>query len=186
MTAASSIGRIRLHVTSAAARRGWLHVGAVRMRCAIGAGGITARKREGDGSTPRGRYRLERLLYRADRLRRPRCGLPTTAITPCDGWCDAVGDRNYNRAVRHPYPASAERLWRDDGLYDVLVVISHNRCPRLQRGGSAIFIHVAREGYPPTHGCVALARPELLRLMARCSAQTTIDTVAIGRPGRRR
>jgi L,D-peptidoglycan transpeptidase YkuD (ErfK/YbiS/YcfS/YnhG family) len=84
-----------------------------------------------------------------------------------DGWCDAPGDRNYNRPVRHPYPASAERLWREDELYDVLVVLGHNQRPRLRGGGSAIFMHVARPGYLPTEGCIALERGHLLALLER-------------------
>ena len=87
------------------------------------------------------------------------------AIAPHDGWCDAPEDRNYNRLVRHPYPTSAERLWRSDGLYDVLVVLEHNTCPRVRGGGSAIFLHVAAPGFTPTAGCVAIRRDVLLRLL---------------------
>ena len=87
------------------------------------------------------------------------------AIRPRDGWCDAPADRNYNRPVRHPYPASAERLWRADGLYDVVVVLGYNDRPRVRGRGSAIFMHVARPGYAPTEGCIALARPHLLRVL---------------------
>jgi len=89
-------------------------------------------------------------------------------IAPDDGWCDAPGDRNYNRPVRHPYPASAERLWREDGLYDIVVVLSHNVRPRVRGAGSAVFMHLARPGYRPTEGCIALKREHLLRLLERC------------------
>jgi L,D-peptidoglycan transpeptidase YkuD (ErfK/YbiS/YcfS/YnhG family) len=88
-------------------------------------------------------------------------------MRPEDGWCDAPGDRNYNRPVRHPYPASAERLWREDELYDVVVVLGHNQRPRIRAGGSAIFMHVARPGYLPTEGCIALARRHLLIVLER-------------------
>ena len=107
------------------------------------------------------------VLYRADRIRRPSTGLPVRSIGRSDGWCDAAGDRNYNRLVRHPYPASAERLWRADGLYDIVVVLDHNRVPRVRGAGSAIFMHVAGPGYPPTAGCIALQREHLLRLLRR-------------------
>ena len=106
-----------------------------------------------------------RVLFRADRLPRPRTALPVQRIGRADGWCDAPGDRNYNRPVRHPYPASAERLWREDALYDVVVVLGHNQRPRLRGAGSAIFMHVARPGYLPTEGCIALRRDHLLRLL---------------------
>jgi len=95
-------------------------------------------------------------------------------MTPRDGWCDAAEDRNYNRPVRLPYPASAERMWRDDDLYDFVVVLNQNRLPRKRYGGSAIFMHVARPGYAPTEGCIALAAPELERLLALLRRGATI------------
>jgi L,D-peptidoglycan transpeptidase YkuD (ErfK/YbiS/YcfS/YnhG family) len=123
------------------------------------------RKREGDGATPVGCWRALRVLYRADRVRRPLTGLPVTRIRRTDGWCDASGDRNYNRAVRHPYGASAESLWREDRLYDVVVVLGHNTVPRVRGHGSAIFLHLAGPGYAPTHGCIALRQEHLLLLL---------------------
>src|SRR5262249_38999734 len=102
-----------------------------------------------------------------DRVRRPATGLPVRQIRPDDGWCDAPKDGNYNRPVRHPYPASAERLWRTDGLYDVVVVLDHNQRPRVRGGGSAIFMHIAHPRYTPTEGCIALKREHLLRLLSR-------------------
>jgi L,D-peptidoglycan transpeptidase YkuD (ErfK/YbiS/YcfS/YnhG family) len=89
------------------------------------------------------------------------------ALRANDGWCDAPGDRNYNRRIEHPYPASAERMWREDGLYDVIVVLSYNELPRIQGRGSAIFLHCAPPGYRPTAGCIAVARGQLLRLVER-------------------
>jgi L,D-peptidoglycan transpeptidase YkuD (ErfK/YbiS/YcfS/YnhG family) len=133
--------------------------------CALGRGGISRGKREGDGATPAGRLVLRRIWYRADRVPRPRSRLPVHAIRPDDGWCDAAGDRNYNRPVRLPYPASHERLWRDDHVYDVVVELGWNERPRVQGRGSAIFLHLARPGYAPTEGCVALARADMLRLL---------------------
>jgi L,D-peptidoglycan transpeptidase YkuD (ErfK/YbiS/YcfS/YnhG family) len=119
------------------------------------------------------------VLWRPDRGPRPACGLPARAIVPTDGWCDAVGDRNYNRPVRHPYPASAERLWRADRLYDVVVVLAHNHVPRVQGLGSAIFMHVARPGYRPTEGCIALSARDLRLLLARIGRGAR---VAVARP----
>lgn len=157
---------LRVCSRSAAATTGWLQAGWMRFPCALGRSGQAAAKREGDGATPRGRFVIWRVLYRADRLRRPGTGLPIAAIQRDDGWCDAPDDRNYNRPVRHPYRVSAEAMWREDGLYDVVVVISHNQRPRVRGHGSAVFIHCAREGYEPTAGCVALRRIHLLRVLA--------------------
>ncbi len=121
---------------------------------------------------------MRAVLYRPDRVRRPRTRLPVRPIRPHDGWCDAPADRNYNRPVRHPYPASAERLWRADGLYDVVVVLGYNDRPRVRGRGSAIFMHVARPGYAPTEGCIALARPHLLRLLERLGPRSAVAVPA--------
>jgi L,D-peptidoglycan transpeptidase YkuD (ErfK/YbiS/YcfS/YnhG family) len=152
---------------SAAARRGWLHLGPLRFPCALGRSGSRVRKREGDGATPIGRWPIDGILFRPDRMGRPRTKLPVQRVRRTDGWCDAPGDRNYNRLVRHPYPASAERLWREDGLYDLVVVLGHNQRPRLRGAGSAIFMHIARPGYLPSEGCIALERGHLLRVLER-------------------
>jgi L,D-peptidoglycan transpeptidase YkuD (ErfK/YbiS/YcfS/YnhG family) len=144
-------------------------LGAQRWPCALGRTGRTLRKREGDGATPAGRWALREVLYRPDRMRRPRTRLAVVPLRPWQGWCDAPRDRNYNRLVRYPYPASAEPLWREDGLYDIVVVLEYNICPRVRGRGSAVFLHVARPGLSPTEGCVALARDHLLQLLARLS-----------------
>ena len=146
----------------------------MRFPCALGRAGCRVRKREGDGATPIGHWRLRAVLYRPDRVQRPRTHLPVRAIRPCDGWCDAPADRNYNRPVRHPYPASAERLWRADGLYDIVVVLDCNDRPRVRGRGSAIFMHVAKPGYAPTEGCIALARAHLLRLLERLGPRSAV------------
>ena len=147
------------------------------LRCAIGRGGIARVKAEGDGATPAGRFPLRRVLYRADRIAAPRTALPRAAIDPADGWCDAPEDARYNRAVRHPYKARAERLWRADGCYDLLAVIGFNDDPVVAGAGSAIFLHVARPDFAPTEGCVALALGDLREILAGWQPE---DRVAIG------
>jgi len=138
-------------------------------RCALGKGGVIAAgdKREGDGKSPLGVWPIRRVLYRPDRGGPPETALPVEALKPEDGWCDAPEDRAYNRQVAHPYPASAERLWRDDHVYDLLVILGHNDDPVIPGAGSAIFLHLAREGYAPTEGCVALSREDLQDLLAQ-------------------
>lgn len=120
---------------------------------------------------------MRQVFYRLDRVMRPRTLLPIRHIRADDGWCDDPADRNYNRAIRHPYPASAEQMWRADGLYDVVVVLGHNDRPRMRGRGSAIFMHVAREGYRPTEGCIAVTRSDLLKLLVWLRAG---DEVVIG------
>ncbi len=133
--------------------------------CALGRSGRKAVKREGDGATPIGQWHVRSVFYRSDRVGRPICGVPVTALRPDDGWCDAADDPNYNRLIRHPYKASAERMWRDDHLYDVVVELGYNDVPRRRNAGSAIFLHLARPGYLPTEGCVAVQLRDMLRLL---------------------
>ncbi len=135
-------------------------------------------KREGDGATPIGRFAVRQAFYRADRLKRPGTRLPLRPLRADDGWCDAPQDRNYNRYVRHPYRASAERLWRADHLYDLIVVIGHNDRPRVRGRGSAVFIHVAAPGLAPTAGCIALRLADLVRLVRRLSCGATLNVLA--------
>jgi len=150
---------------SDAANKGYLQVGNLFVPCALGKSGITALKREGDGGTPLGRFAILDVLFNPKALRRFRSGLPLRGIKTTDGWCDAPADRNYNRPVRHPYPASAEKLCRDDGVYDIVVVLGHNDDPPVPGLGSAIFLHLCKPGYPPTHGCIAVERADLEALL---------------------
>jgi L,D-peptidoglycan transpeptidase YkuD (ErfK/YbiS/YcfS/YnhG family) len=159
---------------NAAAHKGFLECGNIFLPCAVGRSGSTVRKREGDGATPRGRFGLLYVLHNQKFGCRPRTALIAEPIARRDGWCDAPADRNYNRPVPLPYPASTEQLWRDDGLYDVVVVLDYNMAPRIRNRGSAIFMHVARPGFLPTEGCVALRRADLMRLLARVGRKTVV------------
>ncbi len=161
---------MRIQVTA----DGWLHHGKRRYRCALGRGGVRIDKREGDGATPAGLYPLRRLLYRADRLAKPESNLPLAKIQSTDGWCDDPSDAAYNRAVRLPYGAGAEAMWRTDGLYDLVVIMGHNDDPVVPGRGSAIFIHVASRDYGPTEGCVALARRDLLAILPHLASDSEI------------
>ena len=159
---------------SAASTQGAVTHGSLRLKCALGRSGRRVIKREGDGASPIGEWRLVEVFYRADRVLAPRTQLPVRRLKPDHGWCDAIGDRNYNREVRHPYAGSAEKLWRDDQLYDLVVVIAHNRIPRVQGAGSAIFMHLARPGYTATEGCVALEKHDLRRVLALATRRTRL------------
>lgn len=177
--------KITLSTKSLRASSGFLTIQPLKLKCALGRSGISVAKFEGDGATPTGRFRLLRVYYRPDRLSRPKTQLPVFALRPMDGWCDAADDRNYNRQVRLPYPASHERLWRSDSLYDIIVVIDYNITKRRRMRGSAIFMHLARPGYKPTQGCVALAKPDLLKLLALCNSNTEIEIGPVNQRGRR-
>ena len=150
--------------------------------CAIGRGGVRRDKREGDGATPVGAWPLRRVLYRADRMAAPETGLACTAIRENQGWCDEPADARYNTAVELPYPARHERLWRDDEIYDCLIVLGYNDHPPVAGAGSAIFLHLARPGFTPTEGCVALAQPQLLAYLALATPESRV-CVADDDPG---
>jgi L,D-peptidoglycan transpeptidase YkuD (ErfK/YbiS/YcfS/YnhG family) len=156
-------------------RRGLLVAEAAAIPCALGRGGVVSAKREGDGGTPAGRFALAAVLYRPDRGPRPLSGLPVIALGKNSGWCDDPADRAYNCAVELPYPASAEHLWRDDHLYDVIVVIDYNMHPVRPGAGSAIFLHIAAPDFSPTAGCVAIPLAALRRLLPRLGPRTVIQ-----------
>lgn len=146
-----------------------------RVPAAIGKNGLVWSKREGDGATPVGTFALRCLLYRADRLPPPQTGLMVSSIHPSDGWSDDPRDMLYNQAVPLPHPYSHERLWREDGLYDLIVPLGYNDDPPVPGLGSAIFLHCARDDYGPTEGCVAVDRADLLRLVAECGPDTVME-----------
>ena len=133
----------------------------------MGRGGVAEKKSEGDGITPQGSWAFRRVLYRPDRLDAPKTILPVVQIEEEDGWCDAPADVNYNKLVQLPYPVSAEKLWREDGLYDVVAVLGYNDAPVVKGNGSAIFLHVAKKDYALTEGCVAVKREDLLEALAQ-------------------
>jgi L,D-peptidoglycan transpeptidase YkuD (ErfK/YbiS/YcfS/YnhG family) len=144
---------------------------------ALGRGGIKGNKFEGDGATPRGRFRPLRLWWRADRLPRPKTSLPVKRITRADAWCEDPDDRRYNRPFKLLQGASGDRLWRDDHLYDLIVEIDHNARPRVAKRGSAVFLHLAREGLQPTAGCIAMPLNELKRLIANLDRNSIIRII---------
>jgi L,D-peptidoglycan transpeptidase YkuD (ErfK/YbiS/YcfS/YnhG family) len=152
-----------------------LLAGPLAIPVALGRSGIKANKREGDGSTPRGRFRLVRLWWRADRWPRPRTFLPARRIGSQDGWCEDPADRRYNRPVQVPRESTADRLTRADRLYDFIIELDHNTRPRIAGRGSAVFVHIARANFGPTAGCVALEFTSLRRVLARLGPRTRID-----------
>ncbi|WP_156680608.1 L,D-transpeptidase family protein [Sphingomonas profundi] len=157
---------------------GRMHAFGRAIPCAIGRGGVTpaAAKREGDGATPLGHWPLLGIMLRPDRVQHGRSNLPWRWLRPDDGWSDDVADPAYNRPVRHPHPFSAERLWRADGLYDVIVVLGHNHAPPVAGLGSAIVLHCWNEG-GATEGCVAIDKAELVALLPLLAPGDTIGIV---------
>jgi L,D-peptidoglycan transpeptidase YkuD (ErfK/YbiS/YcfS/YnhG family) len=169
-----SLRRLSVRRKAGDPRAGWLAAGPLTLPVALGRGGIKANKREGDGSTPRGTFRLVRLWWRADRHPRPATLLPVRRIGTDDGWCEDPADRRYNRPVKRTPDSRADRLSRSDDLYDFIIELDHNTRPRIAGRGSAVFIHAVRPGFAPTAGCIALRLPALRRLLANLGPRTRI------------
>lgn len=153
---------------------GMVSWGDKKVKCALGKGGFSDDKLEGDGATPLGRFPLRHLLYRPDRESVPETGLSVFPLSQQDGWCDAPSDIEYNKAVHFPYHASCEQMWRHDHLYDIVVILGYNDEPVEPNKGSAIFLHLAREDYLPSEGCICLRRDDLLSLLKMCDNQSFI------------
>jgi L,D-peptidoglycan transpeptidase YkuD (ErfK/YbiS/YcfS/YnhG family) len=165
---------VRIRAAAGDPRRGWLTAGGQTIPVALGRGGIRANKREGDGGTPKGSFRPRQLWWRADRHPRPRTFLPVRAIGPEDAWCEDPASRHYNQPVRLDRAKGADRLKRDDHLYDFIVEIDHNTDPRIKGRGSAVFLHLARDNFGPTAGCVSMTKSAMLRLLQRLGPETKI------------
>jgi L,D-peptidoglycan transpeptidase YkuD (ErfK/YbiS/YcfS/YnhG family) len=147
--------------------RGWLTAGALRIPCAFGPAGIARRKREGDGATPAGRFRLLWGYYRPDRPRPRAGGVKLVALRRDQGWCEYPASPRYNRPLRLPASDCTDCMWRADHLYDLVFVLDQNFTRRKKGAGSAIFFHLARPGLAPTAGCVAISAADMRRLAPR-------------------
>jgi L,D-peptidoglycan transpeptidase YkuD (ErfK/YbiS/YcfS/YnhG family) len=143
-------------------------------KCALGKGGVIQNKKEGDWATPLGCFPIRFVLYRKDRVDLPKVPFEAQEILKNDGWCDNPEDEMYNKQVILPYKSSAESLWREDRVYDVIVVLGYNDSPVVPGKGSAIFMHIARESYEPTEGCIALNRSDLLEILGKLGKNTKV------------
>ena len=168
------LSAIRVRASAGNPRRGWLTAGPLTIPVALGRGGIRANKREGDGGTPRGSFRPRQLWWRGDRHSRPQTFLPVRAIQPADAWCEDPADRHYNRPIRRGAGQGGDRLTRAGHLYDFIVEIDHNTRPRIPGRGSAVFLHLARENFGPTAGCVSMTEAAMLHLLRRLGRKTKI------------
>ncbi|HXT07017.1 MAG TPA: L,D-transpeptidase family protein [Roseiarcus sp.] len=154
--------------------RGLLVAGPLRVPCALGPAGVVRIKREGDGGTPAGRFRLLWGYYRPDRPRPAAGGVPLRPLRRDSAWCEDPTSRNYNRPVRAPSRDATDRMWRQDRLYDLVFALDQNFSKRTKGRGSAIFFHHARPDLSPTAGCIAISSAAMRRLAPRLSRNATL------------
>jgi L,D-peptidoglycan transpeptidase YkuD (ErfK/YbiS/YcfS/YnhG family) len=159
-------------------KSGYLKFKNHKFRCSLGKSGIGEKKIEGDNITPQGIYGVTRVYYRDDKVKKIKSKTKLFKIKKNLGWCDQPNTKYYNKLIRLPSKLSHEKLYRRDNIYDVILVLDYNMKPTIQYKGSAIFIHVARKKFPPTKGCVALSKKNLLYLTERISKNMKIKIIA--------
>ena len=145
-----------------------------QFQCSIGKSGFSKNKKEGDGCTPVGTFFIENVYYRADKIKSLETNINKVKINKIDGWCDDPTQKEYNQLIRFPYNFSAEELYRDDSLYNIVCVLNYNTKPIKPGLGSAIFMHVAKDDYKPTKGCITLKQEDLIFLLSLIDKRTKI------------
>ncbi|KPU81961.1 transpeptidase [SAR11 cluster bacterium PRT-SC02] len=137
-----------------------------KLKCAIGKRGIKHKKREGDKSTPKGLFKLKYVLYRKDKIKKPKTALKTKILKRNMGWCDDIRSKHYNKLIKFPFRWRAEKLYRSDNTYNIVVVLDYNMKPIVKGKGSAVFIHLSKNNYSPTLGCISLNLKDLYLLLS--------------------
>ena len=145
-----------------------------KVKCAIGKRGIGKKRREGDLITPKGLFKIKKVYFRKDKVRGLKTKFSMKAITKNMGWCNDPKSNKYNQLIKYPFPFNAEKLYRNDNIYDIVIVLDFNSKPIKKNKGSAIFLHVAKKNYKPTRGCVAIKKNELKKLLKLFTLQTRI------------
>ena len=155
-------------------KSGYLKYKNLKFRCALGKAGIGKKKIEGDNITPRGTFNIVKIYYRADRVKKMPSKFRLIKITKKMGWCDDPDSKNYNQLINLPTKYTYEKLYRKDNVYDLLIVLNYNIRPTIKNKGSAIFIHVARQNYKKTLGCIALKKNHLTKLIKTIKKDTKV------------
>jgi L,D-peptidoglycan transpeptidase YkuD (ErfK/YbiS/YcfS/YnhG family) len=145
-----------------------------KVKCAFGKRGIGIKKKEGDQITPKGKFRIKSLFYRKDRIFNLKAKIKKIVIRKNMGWCDDSASDKYNKLIKFPFKYNAEKLYKSNNTYDIILVLNFNTNPTKKNKGSAIFIHVAKKNYENTAGCIALSKKNLKNLVANINKKTTI------------
>ena len=145
-----------------------------KFRCALGKAGMGEKKREGDNVTPTGTFKIVKIYYRSDRIKKISSKFRAIEITKNMGWCDDPNSKNYNQLINLPSKYGHEKLFKKNNIYDIIVVLNYNMKPVVKNKGSAIFIHVAKKNYQPTQGCIALKKNDLLKILSKINKNIKI------------
>ena len=155
-------------------KSGYLKYKDLKFKCALGKSGIGNKKIEGDNITPKGNFKIIKIYYRKDRLKKLSSKFTLTEITKNMGWCDDPKSKKYNQLIKLPTKYSHEILYRRDNIYDLILVLNYNMKPTIKNKGSAIFIHVAKKNYKKTAGCIALKKADLIYLVRKINKNTKV------------
>jgi L,D-peptidoglycan transpeptidase YkuD (ErfK/YbiS/YcfS/YnhG family) len=155
-------------------KSGYLKYKNLKFRCALGEAGIKKKEKEGDNVTPKGIFKIIKMYYRSDKIKNITTGIKKIKIKKNMGWCDDPSSDLYNQQIKLPNTYSHEKLYRNDNLYDLILVLNYNINPTKKYKGSAIFIHIAKNSYKKTKGCIALKRKHLIELISKIKKNTKI------------
>ena len=155
-------------------KSGYLKYKELKFRCALGKAGIKKKTIEGDNITPKGIFKIVKIYYRPDKIKKIKTSIKKIKIRKNMGWCDDPNSRFYNKLINLPTKYSHERLYRNDNLYDLIVVLSYNTNPIIKNKGSAIFLHIAKNSYRKTKGCIALKKNHLIKIISKIKKNTKI------------
>ena len=144
-----------------------------KIKCTIGKNGIAKNKKEGDLKTPKGIFKLKKIFYRKDRIK-IKTLLKKKYIKKNIGWCDDPASKYYNKEIKFPFKGSAERFWRKDNIYDLIIILNYNFNPTIKNRGSAIFLHICKKNYAPTKGCVAINKKDMMNLLVNIKNNTQL------------
>jgi L,D-peptidoglycan transpeptidase YkuD (ErfK/YbiS/YcfS/YnhG family) len=155
-------------------KSGYLKYKKFKFRCALGKAGIGKKKIEGDNITPKGKYKIIKVFYRADRIEKLKTNYKLIKINKNIGWCDDPKSENYNKVIYLPSKFGHEKLYRKDKIYDLILALDYNYKPVIRNKGSAIFIHIANQNYKSTRGCIALKKSDLILILEKIKKSTIV------------
>jgi L,D-peptidoglycan transpeptidase YkuD (ErfK/YbiS/YcfS/YnhG family) len=155
-------------------KSGYLKYKNLKFRCALGKGGVKKKTMEGDNITPKGIFKIIKIYYRPDKIKKIKTLIKKIKIKKNMGWCDDPSSRLYNKLINLPTKYTHEKLYRNDSLYDLIVVLSYNTNPIIKNKGSAIFMHIGKNSYKKTKGCIALKKEHLIEIISKIKKNTKI------------